>query len=36
MGVIAKSLIDEGVQLGVSSRGMGSLKDTSEGLQSCR
>ena len=33
MGVIAKSLIDEGVQLGVSSRGMGSLKDTSEGYK---
>jgi len=27
MGKIVKSLIDEGAQLGVSSRGMGSLKD---------
>ena len=27
MGEIVKSLIDEGAQLGVSSRGMGSLKD---------
>lgn len=26
MGIIAKNLIDEGVQLGVSTRGMGSLK----------
>jgi|TARA_B100001142_G_C14251789_1_gene623489 hypothetical protein len=33
MGKIAQSLIDEGVQLGVSSRGMGSLRDTSEGYK---
>ena len=33
MGVIAKSLLDEGVQLGVSSRGMGSLRDTNEGYK---
>jgi len=31
MGKIASSLIDEGVMLGVSSRGVGSLKTTSEG-----
>ena len=31
MGNIAKSLIDEGVKLGVSSRGVGSLKPTREG-----
>ncbi len=31
MGKIAKSLIDEGVKLGVSSRGVGSLSQTSEG-----
>jgi hypothetical protein len=31
MGKIAKSLIDEGVCLGVSSRGVGSLKLTNEG-----
>ena len=31
MGKIAKSLIDEGVMLGVSSRGVGSLKLTNEG-----
>jgi hypothetical protein len=31
MGKIAKSLIDEGVMLGVSSRGVGSLKMTNEG-----
>jgi hypothetical protein len=31
MGKIAKSLIDEGVTLGVSSRGVGSLKQTSGG-----
>ena len=31
MGKIAKSLIGEGVQLGVSSRGVGSLKMTNEG-----
>jgi hypothetical protein len=33
MGVIAKSLLDEGVSLGVSSRGMGSLRDTNEGYK---
>ena len=32
MGNIAKSLIDEGVKLGVSSRGIGSLKPTREGF----
>ena len=31
MGKIAKSLIDEGVKLGVSSRGVGSLSQTNEG-----
>ena len=31
MGKIAKSLISEGVKLGVSSRGVGSLKMTNEG-----
>ena len=31
MGSIAKNLIDEGVKLGVSSRGIGSLKPTREG-----
>ena len=31
MGKIAKSLLDEGVRLGVSSRGMGSLKNESKG-----
>jgi len=31
MGKIAKSLVGEGVQLGVSSRGVGSLKMTNEG-----
>ena len=33
MGNIAKSLIDEGVKLGVSSRGIGALKPTREGVQ---
>ena len=33
MGKIAKSLIDEGVTLGVSSRGIGSLKTTNEGYK---
>ena len=33
MGIIAKSLIDEGVTLGVSSRGMGSLRTTNEGYK---
>ena len=32
MGKIASSLIDEGVKLGVSSRGIGSLKPTKEGF----
>ncbi len=32
MGKIASSLIDEGVKLGVSSRGIGSLKPTREGV----
>ncbi len=32
MGEIAKSLIGEGVKLGVSSRGIGSLKATREGV----
>ena len=32
MGRIVKNLIDEGAQLGVSSRGMGSLKVNSEGV----
>ena len=32
MGNIAKSLIGEGVRLGVSSRGMGSLRMTDEGV----
>ena len=32
MGKIAKNLIDEGVKLGVSSRGIGSLKPTREGV----
>ena len=30
---IAQNLLDDGVTLGVSSRGMGSLKDTSEGYK---
>jgi hypothetical protein len=32
-GKIVKALIDEGVKVGVSSRGMGSLKETSGGVQ---
>ena len=32
MGKIAASLVDEGVKLGVSSRGIGSLKPTREGV----
>jgi hypothetical protein len=32
-GKIVKNLIDEGVKLGVSSRGMGTLKETSGGIQ---
>ena len=32
MGKIAQSLIGEGVKLGVSSRGIGSLKQTREGV----
>jgi hypothetical protein len=31
-GKIVKSLIDEGVKLGVSSRGMGSLRENSKGI----
>ena len=31
MGKIASSLLDEGVMLGVSSRGVGSLRTTNEG-----
>ena len=33
MGKIASSLIDEGVKLGVSSRGVGSLKESSNGCK---
>ena len=33
MGKIAKNLIDEGVTLGVSSRGVGSLRETREGYK---
>ena len=33
MGKIAKNLVDEGVTLGVSSRGVGSLKQTREGYK---
>ena len=33
MGKIAKNLIDEGARLGVSSRGMGSLKAGKNGIQ---
>jgi len=33
MGKIAKSLINEGVTLGVSSRGVGSLKENSDGCK---
>ena len=33
MGKIASSLIDEGVTLGVSSRGVGSLRPTNEGYK---
>merc|ERR1711981_995112 len=32
MGKIASSLVEEGVKLGVSSRGIGSLKQTREGI----
>ena len=32
MGKIASNLLDEGVKLGVSSRGVGSLKPTREGF----
>jgi hypothetical protein len=31
-GAIVKSLMDEGAQLGVSSRGMGSLKENRQGI----
>ena len=33
MGTIAKNLLDEGVKLGVSSRGMGSLKEDRNGIK---
>ena len=33
MGNIAKSLLDEGVKLGVSSRGMGSLREDRNGIK---
>ena len=33
MGSIAKSLLDEGVKLGVSSRGLGSLKEDRNGIK---
>lgn len=33
MGNIAKSLLDEGVKLGVSSRGIGSLQETRDGCK---
>ena len=33
MGNIAKNLLDEGVKLGVSSRGIGSLQTSSEGVK---
>ena len=32
MGKIARNFIDEGVRLGVSSRGLGSLKETRDGI----
>ena len=32
MGKIAANLVEEGVKLGVSSRGIGSLKATREGI----
>ena len=32
MGNIAKSLLDEGVKLGVSSRGIGSIQQNNEGV----
>ena len=32
MGEIVKNLMDEGAKLGVSSRGMGSLRQTSDGI----
>jgi len=32
MGKVVKNLIDEGAQLGISSRGMGSLKQNKEGI----
>jgi len=32
MGKIARNFIDEGVRLGVSSRGLGSLKETKDGI----
>jgi hypothetical protein len=33
MGAIVKAFIDEGAQLGVSSRGLGSLTETSDGME---
>ena len=33
MGTIAKNLLDEGVKLGVSSRGMGSLREDRNGVK---
>ena len=33
MGKIAKSLLDEGVMLGVSSRGIGSIKEDNNGVK---
>ena len=33
MGKIASSLLDEGVKLGVSSRGIGSLRESSNGCK---
>ena len=33
MGKIASSLLDEGVKLGVSSRGVGSLRESSNGCK---
>jgi hypothetical protein len=33
MGVIAKNLIDEGIKLGVSTRGLGSLEESKDGYK---
>ena len=35
MGKIASNLVEEGVKLGVSSRGIGSLKMNKRGMQYC-